>query len=170
MASSVGKRTRHLLVFAHVVVSLGWMGAGAANVVLTSTAAVTDDVELRRACYLLVSTIDRWLVIPGAFLALATGVVLSLVTPWGLVTYWWVLVKLGLTVAVILYSTFCVGVWVEESIAVGTSPSPVAGPLVVGPLVSMAAFPLMTWASVAKPWGRTPWRRRPARRRTLAAA
>ncbi|GAA4825186.1 membrane protein [Actinomycetospora corticicola] len=169
VASLVGKRTRQLLVFVHVVVSLGWMGAGAANVVLTSTAAVTDDVELRRACYLLVSTIDLWLVIPGAFLALATGVVLSLVTPWGLVTYWWVLVKLVLTVAVILYSTFFVGVWVEQSVALGTSPSPVAVPLVVGPLVSMAAFLLMTWASVAKPWGRTPWRRRTSTR-VLAAA
>ncbi|WP_433798890.1 hypothetical protein [Actinomycetospora sp. CA-084318] len=164
MASRVGKRTRQTLVFLHVVVSLGWMGAGAANVVLTSTAAVTDDVELRRSCYLLVSTVDLWLVIPGAFLALASGVALSLVTPWGLVTYWWVLVKLVLTVVVILYSTFFVGVWVEESIALGTAPSPVAGPLVVGPVVSLAAFLLMTWASVAKPWGRTPWRRRTATR------
>ncbi|MCD2190443.1 hypothetical protein [Actinomycetospora soli] len=169
MASRVGKRTRQVLVFLHVIVSLGWMGAGAANVVLTSTAAVTDDVELRRACYLLVSTIDLWLVIPGAFLALATGVVLSLVTPWGLVTYWWVLVKLVLTVAVIVYSTLLIGVWVEESIALGTAPSPVADPLVVGPLVSLAAFLLMTWASVAKPWGRTPWRRRAAAR-VLASA
>ena len=161
--SLVGKRTRQLLVFAHVVLSLGWMGAGAANVVLTSTAAVTGDVELRRACYLLVREIDTWLVIPGAFGALVSGLVLSLVTPWGLATYWWVLLKLGLTVGVIVFSTFSVGVWVEESVLLGTAESPVATALVVGPAASLASFLLMTWASVVKPWGRTPWSRRPVR-------
>jgi hypothetical protein len=43
--------------------------------------------------------------------------------PWGLVRYWWVLSKLVLTVVVIVYSTFGLGVWVE------TSTAAVAGPL-----------------------------------------
>jgi hypothetical protein len=34
-------------------------------------------------------------VIPGAFAALLSGLVLSLVTPWGLIRYWWVLSKPG---------------------------------------------------------------------------
>jgi hypothetical protein len=46
--SRVGKRTRHLLVFAHVVVSLGWMGAGLANVVLAMTGGYTSDADIRR--------------------------------------------------------------------------------------------------------------------------
>ena len=144
-------------MFVHVVVSTGWMGAGAANVVLAFTAALDHDSQIRRACYLLVRTIDTWLVIPGAFAALASGVALSVLTPWGLARYWWVLVKLVLTTAVIVFSTFFVGVWIEDSIAVGNAPSPHAVALIVGPLGSMAAFLLMTWASVAKPWGRTPW-------------
>jgi hypothetical protein len=83
-------------------------------------------------------------------------------TPWGLARYWWVLVKLVLTTAVIVFSTFFVGVWVERSITAGIAASPHAVELMVGPLASMAAFLLMTWASVAKPWGRTPWARSPA--------
>jgi len=46
--SQVGKRRRHLLVFAHVVVSLGWMGAGLANVVLAMTGGYTSDADFRR--------------------------------------------------------------------------------------------------------------------------
>src|SRR5690349_4051292 len=95
---SVGKRTRQVLVFVHVVVSLGWMGAGAANVVLAMTAGYTDSGEVRRVCYLMIDQIDAFLVIPGAFAALASGVLLSVVTPWGLTRYWWVLVKLVLTI------------------------------------------------------------------------
>jgi len=154
---TIGKPLRRLLVFVHVVVSTGWMGAGAANLVLTATAALDDDPQLRRAGYLLVQTIDTWLVIPGAFAALFSGLVLSVLTPWGVARYWWVLVKLVLTLAVIGFSTFFVGVWVEQSISVGTAPSPDSVELVIGPLANVAAFLLMTWASVAKPWGRTPW-------------
>ncbi len=106
--------------------------------------------------------------IPGAFAALVSGVALSLLTPWGLARYWWVLVKLVLTTAVIAFSTFFVGVWVEESVAVGTAPSPYATDLALGPLTSLAAFLLMTWASVATPWGRTPWARPPSGRRDEA--
>src|ERR1700712_3065309 len=63
------------------------------------------DPQVWRVCYLLVQTVDTWLVIPGAFAALVSGIALSLVTPWGLTRYWWVLVKLVLTVVVILFST-----------------------------------------------------------------
>ncbi|MGI5130968.1 hypothetical protein ACQEVB_29475 [Pseudonocardia sp. CA-107938] len=171
--SMVGKRTRQVLVFVHVVVSLGWMGAGAANVVLAMTAGYTGSADVRRVCYLMIDRIDQFLVIPGAFAALASGVLLSVVTPWGLARYWWVLVKLVLTVAVILYSTFGLGVWVIESIeatAAGAPESTVAGPLAYGATLNLVAFLFMTWASIAKPWGTTPWTRRtPAARRTRAA-
>jgi hypothetical protein len=170
MKGRTGRTTRQLLVFLHVAVSVGWMGAGAANVVLALTAAHTAALEVGRVCYLMIDRIDLFLVIPLAFAALGTGLVLCLVTPWGLARYWWVLGKLVLTVAVILYSTFGVGVWVIESIdatAAGAERSAVAGPLAYGAAVNIVAFLLMTWASVAKPWGTTPWtrsRRSPARR------
>lgn len=165
MTFRLGRKARQILVFLHVAVSVGWMGAGAANVVLAMTAGYTSTVEIRRVCYLMIDQIDLFLVIPLAFAALATGVVLSLLTPWGLTRYWWVLVKLVLTVAVIVYSTFGVGVWVIESIeatAAGARESAVAGPLAYGAALNIVAFLLMTWVSVAKPWGTTPWA--PARR------
>ena len=52
-------------------------------VVLAMTAGYTDSGEVRRVCYLMIDQIDAFLVIPGAFAALASGVLLSVVTPWG---------------------------------------------------------------------------------------
>ncbi|GLZ49889.1 hypothetical protein Acsp06_60740 [Actinomycetospora sp. NBRC 106375] len=129
------------------------MGAGAANVVLAVT-ALTVPRDVARVCYQLIDRIDMVLVIPAAFGALATGVVLGLLTPWGLARHWWVLVKLVLTVAVIVFSTLGVGVWVLESIE---RPGPAAWPLVWGGAANLVAFLLMTWASIGKPWGTTPW-------------
>lgn len=155
------KRVRQALLLVHVVLSTGWMGAGAANVVLAATALVTSDPQLRHSCYVLIDRVDWFLVIPLAFGALLSGVVSSLATPWGLARHWWVLTKLLLTVAVITFSTFGVGVWVEESIAATAATSSGASPvdlaLVSGAGANIAAFLFMCWLSVAKPWPRTPW-------------
>lgn len=168
--SPVKKRPRQWLLLAHVVLSLGWMGAGAANVVLAATAAATPDGQLRRACYLLIDQIDFALVIPLAFSALASGLIISFATKWRLLRHWWVLVKLVLTVTVIVFSTFGVGVWVEQSItATGNDPfssSPVAGRLIVGAGLNILAFVFMSWVSITKPWPKTPWT--PAGRRDLS--
>jgi hypothetical protein len=104
-----------LVVFVHVAVSVGWMGAGAANVVLAMTAGYTSTVEVRRVCYLMMEQVDEFVIIPLAFAELISGLLLCWVTPWGLARYWWALVKLLLTIGVIVYSTVGVGVWVEES-------------------------------------------------------
>lgn len=163
------KRTRHLVVFFHVIVSLGWMGAGLANIVLAMTAAYGGRGPAAvRAAYDFMWQLELFLIIPGAFLALGTGVLLSLTTRWGLVQHWWVLVKLVLTVGVILFSTFFVGVWVEKSIqatAAGAVSSAHAYVLAWWPFLNVAAFLVMTWASIDKPWGRTPWVKRTRRRR-----
>ncbi len=90
---AVGRRTRQVLVFLHVAISVGWLGAGAANVVLAFTAASGVSPEIRRSSYYLINEIDFALVIPLAFGTLASGVLLSLVTKWGLVRYRWVLMK-----------------------------------------------------------------------------
>ena len=177
MQRKIGKRSRQLVVFAHVAVSVGWMGAGAANVVLAMTAGYTTAAEIRRVCYFMMDQVDVFVIIPLAFAALLSGLLLCWVTPWGLARHWWVLVKLLLTVAVIVYSTFGVGVWVEQSIVAtvtGGQDSALAGRLAYGAALNIPAFLFMTWASVAKPWGTTPWtrsrRRAPTRKAESASS
>ncbi len=119
------------------------------------TAATTGQPQLRAACYELIDRLDFALVIPLAFIASASGVLIGVATKWHLLRHWWVLVKLVLTAAVVVFSTFGVGVWVEQSItATGTDPgqrSPAAAPLIGGAAANMAAFVFMIWVSIAKP-------------------
>lgn len=161
----MGRRTYQVLLFLHVVASVGWFGAGAANVVLASVAARTASAPLRTSSYHLMNAVDLALVIPLAFAALGTGIVVSLTTKWGLLHYRWVLVKLVLTLAVIVWSTFGVGVWVEVGMTSGDAgvPSPAADLLVWGAAANLAAFLFMAWISITKPWG-------PLRRRVVTGA
>lgn len=169
--SPVRKTARQGLLLLHVVFSVGWLGAGAGNLVIAVEAAMTASPITRRVCYDLIDRLDFALVIPLAFGSLGSGLLISVATKWGLTRYWWVLVKLALTVAVIVFSTFGVGVWVEQSIAATSTldgASPVATPLVVGAAGNIAAFLFMTWASITKPWPKTPWSTRPVRRHLAA--
>ena len=154
----LAKRPRRLLVLVHLVVSLVWMGGGAANVVLGLTARLDPDGGLAaQQAHVAVHVLDLWLVIPAAFSALVTGLLLSWLTPWGFARHWWVLVKLVLTVGVIVFSTFGVGVWVELLLQHPRSPGWYPTALVAGGLANLVAFLVMTVLSHYKPRGLTPW-------------
>ena len=52
-----------------------------------------------QAVYPAAQLIGALLLVPAALLSLTTGVLLGLLTPWGLFRHWWVTVKLALTTA-----------------------------------------------------------------------
>lgn len=164
----LSRSARQLWVFVHVTVSVGWFGAGATNLVLAVSAWREPEGRLPALnAFNAIHLIDAYVVIPAAFAALITGVVLSVGTSWGLTRHWWVLIKLLLTIAVILFATFGLGVWVEQSLTAATSPHAVA--IVVAAAGNLVAFALMTWLSIRKPRGETPWSS-PARPRATSPA
>lgn len=101
-------RARRFWLTAHVAVSVGWIGAVAAYLVLDIQVATTDDPLLLRSALLAMASVTWWAIIPLAFASLATGLLMSLGTKWGLFRHWWVVVSLVLTlfaIAVLLVET-----------------------------------------------------------------
>lgn len=88
---------RTVLIF-HIVVSVGWMGAVAAFIVLDVATVASEDEAILRAAYIGMDLITKWAIVPLAFAAFGSGVVISLGTKWGLFRHWWVVVTLLLTV------------------------------------------------------------------------
>jgi len=93
---------RKLLLSVHIIVSVGLLGSDAAVLVLCIAGARGSDP---RAVYPAAHLIATTLLVPLALLALATGLLQGLLTPWGIVRYWWVTIKLALTVAGIVLGT-----------------------------------------------------------------
>ena len=89
--------TRRFLLTCHVVSSVGWLGALACFLALALVGLTTEDGELARATYLAMESVGWLVLVPLALIALVSGVVQSLVTKWGLVRHYWVLIKLILT-------------------------------------------------------------------------
>jgi hypothetical protein len=99
---------RKLLLVLHVTSSVGFMGAVASFLALAITGAATDDALLATGAYLAMRVVTWDVIVPLAFTALVTGIVQSIGTPWGLFRYYWIIIKLVLTmiaVAVLMLQT-----------------------------------------------------------------
>jgi hypothetical protein len=89
-------RWRKLLLTTHIGASVGLLGTDATVLLLAVSGARGSDPA---AVYPAAQLIGSLLLVPAALLSLATGVLLGLLTPWGLFRHWWVTVKLALTTA-----------------------------------------------------------------------
>lgn len=96
------QRFRKAALTVHVVTSLGWLGAVVVFLVLALVALRSEDAMVTRAGYLAMDLSVRFAIVPLAVASLLSGVVSSLVSPWGLVRHWWVLIKLALIVVATL--------------------------------------------------------------------
>jgi hypothetical protein len=91
-------RLRKFALTTHVTSSVGWLGAAAVFLALAIAGMTGQDAQLMRAAYLAME-LTTWIVIlPLAILSLLSGVVSSLGTNWGLFRYYWVSLKLLITI------------------------------------------------------------------------
>jgi len=89
---------RRLALTAHVVASVGWIGAAVVFLAISALALTARDDLTVRGAYVLMER-EGWLVlVPLAFASLVTGLVMSLGTTWGLFRHYWVVAKLVITV------------------------------------------------------------------------
>jgi hypothetical protein len=155
---------RKLGIVVHVVLSVGWLGAVAAFLALV-LAALGSDQALSRAAFVGMDLIGRWVLVPLSLGALASGIVQSIGTKWGLLRHYWVLVKLLLTVAataVLLLHQFTA---VEEAARVAMQTAvEVSGPLrrfgiqlFADAGLAAVVLTIITVIAVYKPWGLTPF-------------
>ncbi len=92
-------RLRRVVLVAHVVTSVGWLGAVLVFLALAVLGLVSADPGTVRGAYLVMRPTSTFVVVPLAVVSLATGVISSIGTSWGLVRHYWVLIKLAITAA-----------------------------------------------------------------------
>ncbi len=80
---------------AHVIVTVGWLGAVASFFALSIVGLRSQEVQVVRAAYISMGLITWYIILPLSFIPLLlTGPLLSLGTPWGLFRHYWILIKL----------------------------------------------------------------------------
>jgi hypothetical protein len=165
MTWAMAPRTRKVWLAAHVAVSVGWFGGAYAMLIMAIVAMTSAGAPLRPAAYELMHLSDTALMIPGCLVALITGLVLALYTKWGVLRHWWVVAKLLLTVAAMIYAALYVSQDVKTALhATLTDPRAdvenLAAQIIAGSAAMLAVLLAVTMLSIFKPWGRTQWSRR----------
>ena len=157
---------RKFALTAHVTASVGWLGAVAGFLALAIAGLTSHDAQMVRGVYLAMELITWFLIVPLAFASLLPGIVVSPGTTWGLFRYYWVLMKLLITVlATILLLVHTQPIGVLAAVARETTISSAdVGRLqiqLVGD-AGLALFALLvaTTLGVYKPRGMTPYGRR----------
>lgn len=89
---------RKVALTAHVVSSVGWLGAVAVFLALAIVGLTSQDVQMVRADYLVMESIAWFVIVPLCLASLLTGLVSSLGTTFGLFRHYWVLIKLVMTI------------------------------------------------------------------------
>jgi hypothetical protein len=164
-------RLRKLALFAHITLSVGWIGAVAAFLALAIAGLTSHDAHMVPVAYPAMELIARFVIVPLALASLVSGLIQSLGSPWGLFRHYWILVKLSLTVfatIVLLKKMPLIGSAARRAaeMALSSVDLRVAGtPLAVHAAGGILVLLVVTILSVYKPWGLTAYGRRKQQQR-----
>ena len=84
---------RKFALTAHIILSVGWLGAVVAYLALSIVGLTSHSAQMVRAAYLSMEFIGWYIIVPFSLATLLAGLVESLGTQWGLFRHWWVLAK-----------------------------------------------------------------------------
>lgn len=151
---------RKALVVLHVVTSVALLGELWGLVVLNLTAVLTAEDQVAYVAYRLMQRLIFAGGAPLSLTALATGVVVALASPWGLLRHYWVFAKLVLLVGVVLSGMLF---FTPEDLAAatrdGTRPTSWQWQQVAVVAAGVVMLVASTALAVVKPRGRLPWAR-----------
>lgn len=155
--SPLRRPARRVLLVVHVTASAAWLGLTLGLLALGATAGTTSSAAAVEASVRAMKLFADWLLVPVGLLTFASGLVLSLGTPWGLARHRWVHTKFWLTLATLTATVLALrpGVNTAVTAVAAGGPLPDAGDVLFGPVVSLCAYVFMTVISVLKPWGLT---------------
>jgi uncharacterized membrane protein len=149
---------RRALLTAHIIFSVGWIGAVAAFLALNVVALTASRNEIARSMYIAMNIVGLYVIVPASLLAVITGIVQGIRTQWGLWRHRWVATKLVLgilaSVALLLHQFTAVSMAAHHA-EHGMDARPMGVQLVADASIAIVLLVVATILSVFKPWGLT---------------
>jgi hypothetical protein len=153
-----GARKTALVV--HILSAGAWVGVDVMVAVLVLTGWFAGNLSVRGLAY---QALGRFVVAPmltAGLVCLASGVILGLGSRYGLVRFWWVAIKLAITVVLCVLIVVALRPGMPDVVehgrilAAGDASAIDVSSLFFPPAVSLSALSFATVLAVAKPWGR----------------
>ncbi len=151
---------RKLVLLLHIMSAGIWLGLDVAMAVAIFTGLNTDDRQLAAALFQALETITVLPLLTTGVVCLITGLFLGWGSKYGVVRYWWVLIKLILNLILTALVLLSLRGGVQEVGAFGAllAEDPTATAdlqnIIYPPIVSPTALTIAMLLAVFKPWGR----------------
>jgi uncharacterized membrane protein len=156
--SYMNRMLRRALLTAHIVFSVGWIGAVAAFLALNIVALTTSRADVSRSMYVAMNVTGLYVIVPASVLTVITGIVQSLGTEWGVWRHRWVATKLVLgilaMIALLLHQFTAVSTAAHHA-EHGMDAHAFGVQLVADASLASVLLLVATILSVFKPWGLT---------------
>jgi hypothetical protein len=136
---------RKFALTAHVTFSVGWLGAVVAYLALAIAGLVSQDAQVLHSSYSTMELTGWFVIVPLSLAALLSGLVQSLGTEWGLFRFYWVAVKLVMTLGAVTVLLMHMPAVARRSGVVSEVVHAGGGLLVLLATTTLSMF---------KPWGR----------------
>lgn len=156
----MGTTMRKTILVVHIVSAGAWIGIDVVVGVLVVTGFFTSDPSIQGLAYQALGTFVVAPMLTSGLISLATGLLLGLGTRYGLLRYWWVVVKLVINVVLCVLIVFALEPGMAEVVehgrilaSGGESPLDISN-LFFPPAVSLTTLSVATILAVFKPWGR----------------
>ena len=165
---------RRFLLTAQVTSSVGLVGAVSVFLALATIGLTSESASTVRGVYLVMDRAAWLTLVPLAFASFGTGVIVSLVTPWGLFRHYWVVFKLLINVFATVVLLIYMETFRQMAMAAGDlstelhavrNPSPL-----LHAVLALVILLVATVLAIYKPQGVTPYgqRKRGERRTSLS--
>ncbi|XEC93300.1 hypothetical protein AB6A23_18245 [Paenibacillus tarimensis] len=164
MALKLSMKKKQLLIAIHVLSVVCWLGGALCMLLLGWYMLKSENGEQLYYTLDNMHVIDVVMIRYTALAALLTGLALSLWTHWGLFNYYWIVIKLILTVSLIAFGIVYMGDWLSQVIRIGEHERILAlkdesflnasYSLIGGAIANITALVFMTAISYFKPFGK----------------
>ncbi|MBM7599561.1 putative membrane protein [Virgibacillus halotolerans] len=154
MTSKRGLLTIHIL-FAAIM-----FGNMVTLLILSITAATTENAQLIKSCYQIMHVLASTSVKASTIGTTVTGILLSIWTKWGLFQFYWIIAKQIITIMLIGFNLWGIYAWTlqalsrVETITDQTNMFMLQIDLWIGITIQIISLIFIFTISVFKPWGR----------------
>lgn len=107
-----------ILKIIHLASVIAWVGSAIVMNSIRHLVHISDGAGMYYMADFL-EAVDMKILVPGAIVCLLTGLLYSLLTPWGFFKHRWVVIKWILTILMIALGTFFMGPLIKENVIIG---------------------------------------------------
>ncbi|WP_077324373.1 hypothetical protein [Virgibacillus siamensis] len=153
-------KAKRWLLTAHILFSAIMFGNMVTFLILSITVASTNDGNLIESCYRIMHVLSSTSVKASTIATIITGILLSVLTKWGLFQFYWLIVKEVLTLMPLGLNLWGMYYWTMDAFRIMQTSQDRAALFMVqtelwsGIIIQMLSLILIFVLSVFKPWGK----------------